>query len=106
MIIEEIQKELFARQDEGYRDMQIRIIPNVAPERVIGVRTPELRKLAKELAKREDIGVFLDALPHEHFDEDQLHAFILSEMKDYERCISEVERFLPYVNNWATCDQM
>ena len=106
MIIEEIQKELFARQDEGYRDMQIRIIPNVAPERVIGVRTPELRKLAKELAKREDIGVFLDALPHEHFDEDQLHAFILSEMKDYEQCISEVERFLPYVNNWATCDQM
>ena len=106
MIIDEIRKELYNRQDTGYRDLQIRTIPNVAPERMIGVRTPELRKLAKELAKREDIREFLDALPHEHFDEDQLHAFILSEMKDYEQCISGVERFLPYVDNWATCDQM
>ena len=101
MIIDEIRKELYNRQDTGYRDLQIRTIPNVAPERMIGVRTPELRKLAKELAKREDIREFLDALPHEHFDEDQLHAFILSEMKDYEQCISGVERFLPYVDNWA-----
>ena len=106
MIVEEIRNELYNRQDPGYRNLQIRTIPNVAPEKMIGVRTPELRKLAKELAKREDIGEFLDDLPHDHFDEDQLHAFILSEIKDYERCISGVERFLPYVDNWATCDQM
>jgi len=106
MIKEEIKKELFARQDLGYRELQLRTIPNVAQEKIIGVRTPELRKLAKELAKREDIGEFLDVLPHDYFDENQLHAFILSEMKDYELCISEVERFLPYVDNWATCDQM
>jgi len=106
MIKDEIQKELFARQDMGYRELQLRTIPNVAQEKMIGVRTPELRKLAKELAKWEDIGEFLDVLPHDYFDENQLHAFILSEMKDYERCISEVERFLPYVDNWATCDQM
>lgn len=106
MITEEIRKELYDRQDPGYRNLQIRTIPNVASEKIIGVRTPELRKLAKELAKREDIGEFLDGLPHDHFDEDQLDAFILSEIKDYERCISGVERFLPYVDNWATCDQM
>ncbi|MBR4437399.1 MAG: DNA alkylation repair protein, partial [Spirochaetales bacterium] len=73
---------------------------------IIGVRTPDLRTLAKELAKQEDIGTFLDTLPHTYFDENQLHAFILSEMKDYNRCIERVKEFLPYIDNWATCDQL
>ena len=105
-IIEQIRKELYANQDEDYRKLQAKTIPTVGIDRIIGVRTPILRKYAKDLAKREDIGEFLDVLPHEFFDEDQLHAFILSEMKDYDRCLNEVDRFLPYVNNWATCDQM
>jgi len=74
-------------------------------EKEIGVRTPELRKLAKELAKREDIREFLNDLPHQYFDENQLHAFILSGEKDFEKCMEDLERFLPYVDNWATCDQ-
>ena len=101
-----IQKKLFALQDVKYRDFQIKLIPTVDPDRVIGVRTPELRKFAKEIVRQQDGAQFIRNLPHKYFDEDQLHAFILSEMKDYDECISEVCRFLPYVNNWATCDQM
>ncbi len=106
MILTEIREELFRQQDLKYRDLQVKIIPNVATGSVIGVRTPELRTYAKELLKREDVGVFLHDLPHRYFDENQLHAFIVSGMKDYESCMEEVERFLPYVDNWATTDQM
>lgn len=102
----EIKERLFELRDEKYKEFQVKLIPTVDPETVIGVRTPELRKLAKELSKRGDIDAFLDALPHYHFDENQLHAFILSGMKDYDRCMSGVCAFLPYVDNWATCDQM
>ena len=106
MIIDDIRKELFALQDEKYRDFQAKLIPTIDPEKMIGVRTPDLRSLAKEFAKREDIPEFLEALPHGYFDEDQLHAFILSGMKDYESCIEGVCAFLPFINNWATCDQL
>ena len=102
----EIQERLFELQDEKYRDFQIKLMPTVDPATVIGVRTPELRKLAKELLKRDDIDAFLDALPHDYFDENQLHAFILSCMKDYGRCIAGVCSFLPFIDNWATCDQL
>ena len=105
-ITEEIREELFGMQDKGYREFQAKLIPNVDPKRVIGVRTPVLRKYARSLVKREDISAFLNARPHEYFDEDQLHAFILSEIKDYDRCIDEVRAFLPYIDNWATCDQL
>ena len=100
----EIQERLFELQDEKYRDFQVKLIPSVDPATVIGVRTPELRKLAKELAKRDDIDMFLAALPHDYFDENQLHAFVISEEKDFGTCIEQIERFLPYVDNWATCD--
>ncbi|MBO4890812.1 MAG: DNA alkylation repair protein [Lachnospiraceae bacterium] len=106
MIKEEIRDRLFAESDEKYAKMQEKIIPTVAADSIIGVRTPALRKFAKELAKRDDVSDFLDDLPHKYFDENQLHAFIVSEMKDYESCVAEVTRFLPYVDNWATCDQM
>ena len=101
-----IRKELFERQDIKYRDFQAKLMPTVDPEKMIGVRTPELRKLAKQLIKSGDAAEFISELPHEYFDENQLHAFIISEMKDYEECIAEVNRFLPYVDNWATCDQL
>ena len=102
----DIRSKLFELQDIKYRDFQAKLIPTAPPDSVIGVRTPDLRKLAKQLVKEPDTAEFLNALPHEYFDENQLHAFILSEMKDYPRCIDEVCRFLPYVDNWATCDQM
>ncbi len=100
-----IQARLFELQDIKYRDFQKKLIPTVNQE-TIGVRTPELRRLAKELIKSEDYAEFLGALPHRFFDENQLHAFMISEIKDYSLCIKEVNRFLPYVNNWATCDQL
>lgn len=106
MITDEILNELFKLQDIKYRDFQAKLMPTMNPENVIGVRTPELRKLAKQLAKREDVDEFLDSLPHKYFDENQLHAFIISEIKDYEKCLDRLEAFLPYVDNWATCDQM
>ena len=106
MIREEIRQRLFELQDVSYRDFQVKLIPTVETESMIGVRTPALRKLAREYGKREDIGEFLQDLPHRYFDENQLHAFIISGIKDFETCIMYVEKFLPYVDNWATCDQM
>ena len=97
---------LYALQDTKYRDFQGKLIPTIDPKAIIGVRTPDLRTLAKELAKQEDIGTFLDTLPHTYFDENQLHAFILSELKDYDQCIQRIKEFLPYIDNWATCDQL
>ena len=106
MIREEIRRKLFELQDVPYRDFQVKLIPTVETESMIGVRTPALRKLAREYGRREDIGEFLQDLPHMYFDENQLHAFIISGIKDFETCIMHVEKFLPYVDNWATCDQM
>ncbi len=106
MISEDIRNELFRLQDVKYRDFQSKLIPTMNPDTMIGVRTPQLRMYAKQLVKQERIRDFLKDLPHSYFDENQLHAFIISEMKDYEQCMEELIRFLPFVDNWATCDQM
>ena len=106
MITEEIRQLLFDLQDIKYRDFQAKLIPGTDAETMIGVRTPELRKLAKQMLKREEIGEFLQDLPHRYFDENQLHAFIVSGIREYGKCMEELTRFLPFVNNWATCDQM
>lgn len=100
----EIQKELFDLQDEKYREFSSSLMPTVDPERVIGVRTPDLRKLAKKLAKKPDIDEFLRCLPHQYYEEDNLHGFIIEGMKDYETCVQAMDAFLPYIDNWATCD--
>lgn len=105
-IKDEIIKTLYAQQDLKYKDLQVTTIPSVEADAIIGVRTPQLRAYAKELGKRDDVNEFLDELPHKFFEEDQLHAFIISGMKDYDEAIDRLEEFLPYVNNWATCDQM
>ena len=99
-------ERLNALSDPAYAEFQRKLIPTVAPEIVIGVRTPDLRKLARELIQIGEVETFLKALPHTFFDENQLHAFILSEDKDFQRCLDRVSAFLPYVDNWATCDQM
>ena len=105
-IHEEILQRLFALQDLEYQVFQSKLIPNLAPDAMIGVRTPALRAYAKELVRRADVGDFLAALPHRYFDENQLHAFLISLGKDYGETLSAVDAFLPYVDNWATCDQM
>ena len=99
---------LFSLQDVAYRDFQAKLIPTVDFSRVIGVRTPALRAFAKKLRKEGGSGVqeFLSSLPHEYFDENQLHAFLISEEKDFDACFSLLEKFLPFIDNWATCDQL
>lgn len=106
MNITDLRKKLYELQDLKYRDMQIKIIPNIDPESVIGVRTPELKAMAKEVLRAGDYMAFLGDLPHKYFEENQLHAFIISGIKDMDVCMEELEKFLPYVDNWATCDQM
>jgi hypothetical protein len=104
--IEEIRKRLFKLQDKKYRDFQCKLIPTLESTTIIGVKTPELRRYAKELVKQKDIQNFLYILPHQYFEENQLHAFIISEIKDNKQCLEELNRFLPFVDNWATCDQL
>ncbi len=99
-----IQKELFSLQDLKYRDFHSGLMPTVDKEWVIGVRVPELKRLAKELFKREEYGEFLDSLPHKYYEENNLHAFLIMQIKNYDSCMAETERFLPWIDNWATCD--
>lgn len=101
-----ITEKLFSMQDIKYRDFQVKLIPGSNIDNVIGIRTPELRKYAKELVKAGAAEQFLTELPHKYFDENQLHAFIISEAGDYETAMKLTDDFLPYVDNWATCDQL
>ena len=102
----EITEKLFASADVQYRSFQAKLMPGVDAERVIGVRTPVLRKLAKEIAREADTEAFLNDLPHRYYEENNLHAFIIGECKNYEKSVSYVDALLPYVDNWATCDQL
>ena len=103
---DEIVAELFRMQDKDYALMQVKILPTVAADRIIGVRTPALRTFAKSLYKDKDKDAFLACAPHQYFDEDQLHAFVISLEKDFGKCMAEVDAFLPFIDNWATCDQL
>ena len=97
---------LKSKQDLKYRQLQFGIIPNINPDTIIGVRTPELKEIAKSINGSDLSKEFLNELPHQYFEENQLHAFIISLKKDYKDCLSQVELFLPYIDNWATCDQL
>ena len=99
-----ITERLLSLADEGYRQFQIPLMPTVDPKRVIGVRTPILRKMAKDLAGTPEAEEFLLALPHTYYEENNLHAFLVEQIKDYSQCISAIDAFLPYVDNWSTCD--
>ncbi len=105
-VIQRVQKELFEMQDLKYRDFHSKLMPTVDKEKIIGVRTPQLRKYASAFAKTEDAAAFLQNLPHQYYEEDNLHGFLIENMKDYNQCIENLDRFLPYVDNWATCDMM
>ena len=97
---------LFAAQDITYAEFQSRLLPEVQRDNIIGVRTPHLRKLAKQLRNTNDAHLFIKQLPHRLFEENQLHAFIIAEEKNFMTCITMLHNFLPYVDNWATCDQL
>ncbi len=92
-------------REESYQKFQSSLIPTVDPSAILGVRTPELRKIAKELFGTEMGKAFLNELPHSCFEENQIHGFMISEIKNFEECLIQTERFLPYIDNWATCDQ-
>ena len=101
-----IRVRLFAMQDAKYRDFTAKLTPTVPPERIIGVRTPELRKYAVELSKTEDAAAFMATLSHLYQEENNLHAFLIERIADYDACVAALDAFLPYVDNWATCDSM
>ncbi|MBR4503202.1 MAG: DNA alkylation repair protein [Clostridia bacterium] len=103
---DEIVEELFRMRDNDYALLQAKIIPSVPADRIIGVRTPALRTFAGDLCRSGDTDGFLSCLPHRYFDENQLHAFVISLEKDFDKCMERVEAFLPYIDNWATCDQL
>lgn len=102
----DIRDKLFALQDERYKAFQCALMPTVDPDKVIGVRTPQLRKLSKELWKEGRAEEFMKALPHSFYEEDNLHAAFIEKINDFDCCIAELERFLPFVDNWATTDMM
>ena len=100
----DIQQELFALQDLSYRDFHAKLMPTVDKARVIGVRTPKLRAFAKEFGKTEEAKEFLKVLAHEYYEENNLHGLLIEQIKDYPTLIRELNRFLPCIDNWATCD--
>lgn len=105
-IEQSVQAQLLAMQDLKYRDFQCRLMPTVPPETVIGVRTPALRKYAKAFAKTPESAEFLKILSHSYYEENNLHGFLIESMKDYGQAVAALDAFLPYVDNWATCDLM
>ena len=103
-VIQKVQQDLFTMQDLKYRDFHAKLMPTVDKDSVIGVRVPMLRAYAKKFGKTEEARQFLEILPHQYYEENNLHGLLIDQMKDYELCIEELIRFLPYINNWATCD--
>lgn len=99
-----ILSDLLIMQDLDYKQFQQKLMPTVDPERVLGIRIPHLRRYAKRIAKEERAQVFLKSLPHRYYDEDNLHGALLEEIKDFDTALAAVEAFLPYLDNWATCD--
>lgn len=101
-----IKKELLKLQDIEYREFHRRLMPTVRKEEIIGIRIPVIRNFAKNISNTPDACEFMQSLPHEYYEENNLHAFLISEIKDFDKCIEELERFLPFIDNWATCDSL
>lgn len=105
-LVQQIREDLLSMQDVEYKEFHSKLMPTVEPERVIGIRIPVLRKYAKKLSKEGEVTPFLQELPHYYYEENNLHAFLLEQYKDFAKCVEEVNRFLPFVDNWATCDSL
>ena len=102
----DIRKKLFSLQDVSYGDFQSALMPNIERNRVIGVRMPQLRAFARELKGCAEAKAFLTSLPHSYYEENILHVLLLEQIRDYEELLAALDRLLPYVDNWATCDTM
>ncbi len=98
-----VKKLILASADPAYRDFTIKLTPSLAPETVVGVRTPRLREIAASLSP-EQAGEFMKSLPHGLYEENNVHGYLIEKIKDYDACVSALDEFLPYVDNWATCD--
>ncbi len=99
-----IKQDLLNMQDKKYKEFQLKLMPTVENERVIGIRTPVLRKYAAEIYKQGLHTEFMTQLPHEYYEENNLHGIFICKTHNFEKCIAELDRFLPYVDNWASCD--
>ena len=104
--IEKVRQDLFLMQDKKYAEFHSKLIPNIEKSLVIGVRTPLLRKYARKLYNMDSAELFLSVLPHKYYEENNLHAFLLQNIKDIDDLLFEIDRFLPYIDNWATCDML
>ena len=104
LIENKIRDALFAMRDEGYAKFQSKLMPTVSPARIIGVRTPRLRAYAKKIAGSDESNAFLSFLPHTYYEENNLHAALLEHIREFDVALDAVEKFLPYIDNWATCD--
>lgn len=100
----DIQNRLFELQDTKYREFHGKLIPDISMENIIGIRTPVLRKYAKEIFETDEAEKFINELPHRYYDENNLHMMLITQIKDYYKCLEEIKKFLPYIDNWATCD--
>ena len=103
-IIHDVQKRLFEMQDAEYRDFHAKLVPTMEKTKFIGIRTPMLRKFAKKFGKTEESEIFIQVLPHQYYEENNLHGLLIEQIRDYDKCLEELERFLPFIDNWATCD--
>lgn len=104
--MESIREKLLSLEDIPYREFHSRLMPEIEKERIIGIRIPVLRSLAKEIADTDAAEKFLGTLPHRYYEENNLHAFLIEKISDFPLCIEAVNSFLPYVDNWATCDSL
>lgn len=99
-----VQDSLFQLADEEYKNFHSRLMPTVNPDLIMGVRVPALRKFAKAFGKTELAADFINILPHKYYEENNLHGFLIEQIRDFEDCINALDKFLPFVDNWATCD--
>ena len=100
-----VYERLKTYQDNDYKAFQSKLVPNIDNNNIIGVRTPNMRNIAKELFGTKEANDFIKVLPHKYYEENLVHFFLISKIKDFEECVKEVERFLPYIDCWPVCDQ-
>jgi len=100
-----IYERLLSYQDKEYREFQIKLVPNIDKDTIIGVRTPQMKNIVKEIFSTKEASTFLQVLPHKYYEENLIHFFLISKIKDFDECVKEVEKFLPYINCWPVCDQ-
>ena len=101
-----LKDELIKLKDEKSIPFQAKLMPTVQPDTILGIKTPVLKNMAKNILNSEEADIFMSNLPHEYFEENQIHAFLISFQKDYDKCMRQLNFFLPFIDNWATCDQM